>query len=230
MRYLTALLFLCVLAPPLRAQWTLDVPYRSEYLWRGFLLQPERRAAIQPTLTYTSRTGLWLTLFGSASPEERPETDYADEADLVLGYTRKGERLTWTASTIRYLFVRNLPLSTPDFQEVQASITGNVFLSPTMLLSGLVQSQHGFYAGMGISQPVQLPKKALMAFAASAGFNHHIFIPTSGISDIDLSGSIEAPGPGKTSIYANLHYAIVPMEGVNEHYQLWWTLGFRLAF
>jgi hypothetical protein len=155
-----------------------NLTYASAYVWRGFeehnkpVLQPSAWVSVGPVAVES-----WMSV----------ETDGSDlrlaEHDISLTYTYETERASFTAGFLNYLFSDNPGDDFEAHNELTASVTGNVLLSPTIEFFKNVSSGGGAYASATVSYPYEVAPGATISAEAALGYNHKIWVAESGFSD-----------------------------------------------
>jgi uncharacterized protein (TIGR02001 family) len=221
-----ALLLLCSAAPAMAlGPVDISLDFVSKYLWRGFDLNLAK-PAIQPGVTYAvGESGLSVNLWGSISFEDKSLT----ELDLTVDFSKEIGPIALSVGLIHYGWYFNDPFKFADHttQEVYASITLGVPLSPSLTLAYDINVGSGLYAEAGISHSLGLGPVSL-DLSAAVGLNVDYWIDKIGVSHLALGAALPV-GLGSITITPSANLTIPLLDEVNPESAVFW-FGLGLAF
>ncbi len=160
----------------------------TSYVWRGFLESDER--CLQP--------GAWVSVgpivFDAwMNLEVMDDGLHNAEYDLSLYYTRDIPRATITAGLTNYFF--DQPEGRERHSELAVMLASDLPLNPSIEAYYSVSEERGVYASAAVSYPYRLSPRVVATAEAALGYNHRMWVDSSGFSDVrgTLKLSLERP-------------------------------------
>ncbi|MCK4840120.1 MAG: hypothetical protein KAS94_15045 [Desulfobulbaceae bacterium] len=136
----------------------------SQYVWRGFAFS-DSSVVLQPSMT-VSYKGFAANLWGNLDTDETGlETANWNETDMTLSYDGAVGKIGYGAGWIYY----NVD-GAADTQEVYASISADVILSPTLTYYTDIAHLPGSYVTLGISHSLAITKAMALDLGAQVGY------------------------------------------------------------
>ena len=165
-----------------------EVVAATSYVWRGFLESDKR--CLQP--------GAWVSigpiLFdGWMNLEMTDDGLHNAEYDLSVYYTRDIPRATITAGLTNYFF--DEPEGRMRHSELAVALATDLPLNPAFEAYYSVSEERGLYASAAVSYPYRLSPHVVATAEAALGYNHRMWVDTSGFSDLrgTVKMSLERP-------------------------------------
>ncbi|MDO8834986.1 MAG: hypothetical protein Q7V01_05295 [Vicinamibacterales bacterium] len=165
-----------------------DAVAATSYVWRGFLESDQR--CFQP--------GAWISVgpivFDAwMNLEVMDDGLHNAEYDLSLFYTRDIPRATITAGLTNYFF--DQPEGRERHSELAVMLATDLPLNPAFEAYYSVSEERGVYASAALSYPRRLSQRILATAEAALGYNHRMWVDSSGFSDVrgTLRLSLERP-------------------------------------
>jgi hypothetical protein len=160
----------------------------TSYVWRGFLESDKR--CLQP--------GAWVSLGpilfdGWMNLEITDDGLHNAEYDLSLYYTRDIPRATITAGLTNYFF--DEPEGRERHSELAVMLATDLPLNPAFEAYYSVSEERGLYASAALSYPHRLSPQVVATAEAALGYNHRMWVDSSGFSDLrgTVKLSLERP-------------------------------------
>jgi hypothetical protein len=149
--------------------------FLSAYIWRG-QQQTKNSLVIQPSMTLGYK-GFSANLWGNldTNPYSTTSATYSGnwtETDLTLSYSKTFGPVTGGIGFIYYgLNAPNPGAPDPlDSEEIFATLTGNVLLSPTLTVYKEIDHYHQWYFLLGISHTIEFNKMVGLKLSASGSY------------------------------------------------------------
>jgi uncharacterized protein (TIGR02001 family) len=136
----------------------LDIAYVTKYVWRGVPLNAD--PAVQPSVTFTHKSGLSLNLWGSYDTTNvNGHKNKVTEIDSTLNYATKLQGKDVNVGIVNYAFPNTVA---PTTSEVYGSWSFGGKLSPTVQAFYDIDKAHGIYvqASAGYNYPLPSLKQA----------------------------------------------------------------------
>lgn len=198
----------------------------SRYIWRGFDLNPPKKPAVQPQVTYAfGDSGFAVNLWCNFSFEDH-ETN---EVDFTLTYDFKtGENYSLTVGLTNYCwpFAEGFKFKEfNDFATQEFFVSAGfpkVFLSPTISVYYDINLGDGLYAELGVGHGVEINKNMVLDLSASLGYNAGQWLPDgadTGFSDLNLGAALPLKA-GKFTVtpYATYTFVLLDSVGPDDHF------------
>jgi hypothetical protein len=180
----------------LAAEFGVDLPVNSKYMWRG--LELDKDPVFQPDV-WVSYKGLSLTVWGNFELTNAHDMQHNfTEVDYTLKYAAAFDKLNYSAGYIYYDFPHT---SCRKTQEFFASFGYDTFLSPAITVYRDIDEVDGWYTTLGLSHSIELKRllNSTLTISETIGFssaNHSKFYygnDTSAFSDSLLSAGLKIP-------------------------------------
>lgn len=226
---LLLLISLALAALPLAGAVSCEIALVSRYIWRGFDLLPENKAAVQPYLAADlGKSGLSLGLWSSFALANWDTYRGADEIDLTLTYTfnmPESWEVTAGFTNYGYWFTPGFTFKDGTSQEIFATVARNDMpLAPQLSVYYDFNLGSGLYVTLEGSLEKELSERLSLEAGALVGFNSRQYIEKTGFSDIDLYA--RAPlALGRVELTPSINVMIPLMDEVNEKVEFWFGLS-----
>ena len=183
-----------------------DLGVFSQYIWRGMELS-HNSVVIEPSVTL-GYEGFSFNVWGNMDTDLKTRgsdahTSKYTETDLTLSYTKALGPVKLTGGYIYYALggtppagSQDINASSLDSQEVFASATLDIILSPTLSVYREIAHAPAWYVNFGISHSQPIYEKITLDLGASAGYYYS-----------DNNGMVEANDPDTK--YRSLHNGLV---------------------
>ena len=194
----------------------------SRYTWRGFDLNPIKKPALQPQVTYAfGDSGFAVNLWCNFSFEDKN----TNEVDLTFTYDLKtGEDFALTLGFTNYAWPYIKGFEFKDHTTQEFFVTAGFpefFLSPTVSVYYDTNLGDGLYAELGAGHSVELSQDYSLELSGSLGYNAGQWIPNAdkGFSDINLGAAIPIK-TGKFTVtpYATYTFVLLDAVGPDDHF------------
>jgi hypothetical protein len=186
---------------PVTGGVTLD--FMSHYVWRGFLLTD--KFAFQPTV-WGKFGDVMVSSWSSISPDQ--EGGAWREHDFTVDYTRAVHpKVNLSVGYINYAFppVEGDGQFTNEFYVVSAFVAP---LNPTVKVYFDVHEGKGTYLNFGVSHPIPLGDKGILATPSFAiGYNHQQWIDDSTWNDANFGIKLTIPVHPKVTLGPGIYYS-----------------------
>jgi len=218
-------------AGQLVAGFSYQVDFTSRYIWRGFDLNPNKKPAIQPSVTYAfGDSGFAVTAWGSISFEDKAAT----ELDFILNYDFKTNGdYTLSAGIANYgwYFGGDFDWENNTSQEAYVTLGfPKFFLSPKVTAYYDFGNGDGFYFLLETGHTLELSEKLKADLYANLGYNAGQWLPDwvdTGFSDLVIGASVPLKmGKVTVSPFVNYSFALLDLPFFEDHF--WF--GFSLIF
>ncbi len=205
-----------------------QIDINSNYIWRGFDLNPSHKLVVQPSVTLSvGSSGFGLNIWSSFSFENKR----ANELDFTLFYNFKtGEDFTLSAGFIHYgwYFIKDFKFKDNTTQEVYVSIGfPNFLFSPEVSIYYDFNNGKGLYILSSLGYSLKLSDEYVADISASVGYNGGQWIDKSGLSDINFSLAIPLKF-GKIDLTPSVNYTFVLLNQVSVDNHFW--VGVSVVF
>lgn len=205
-----------------------QVDFNSNYIWRGFDLNPSHKPVIQPSITFNfEECGFGVNIWSSFSFEDKN----TNELDFTVFYNFKTtENLSLSAGFINYgwYFSSNFDFKENTTQEIYLSIGfPNMFLSPGISVYYDINNGKGLYLLGSIGYSMKISDKYSLDISTAIGYNGGQWISGSGLSDINISLAVPLKF-GKLSLTPTVNYTCVLLKQVSKDNYFWF--GVSIAF
>jgi hypothetical protein len=199
----------------------------SRYIWRGFDLNPPKKPAVQPQVTYAfGDSGFAVNLFLNFSFEDHN----TNEVDFTFTYDFKtGEDLALTLGFTNYCwpFAQGFKLNKfNDYATQEFFVSAGfpkVFLAPTVSVYYDINLGDGLYAELGIGHGLEINKDISLDLSASLGYNAGQWLPNgadTGFSDLNIGAALPLKS-GKFTITPYAAYTFVLLDSVGPDDYFW---------
>lgn len=171
-----------------KQQFSFDVNWVSQYVWRGQLSTDD--VVIQPALS-TSVKDFTFAVSGNLNTSSNEyEWDFT-ELDYIVDYTRSFpniENLSYSFGAIYYDF---LDTTASNTTEVYAGLNLDTFLKPSLTLYRDVAEVNGIYLSFGIEHDFDMVKTSASIGWGDSDYNKFYWNKdVDGFNDLSLSASI----------------------------------------
>ena len=215
----------------LNGGWGYGVTGASNYIWRGFDLNPDRQPVLQPFVAYGfGDSGVALELWGSVSFESRE----ANEIDLTLSYTGKlAGCFFFQAGLIHYgwYFTEGFSFDRDTTQEVFLTVScASCRIQPRFTVFYDFANGDGVYLQADMAYPFEISRDLSALLSLSAGYNGGQWLPAgaeTGLSDVNLGlALVYRTGNWRISPFAMLTMTL--LEALGEENYVW--VGLKLEY
>lgn len=207
----------------LYSEFSYQLDVVSRYTWRGFDLNPPKKPAVQPQVTYAfGDSGFAVNLWCNFSFEDKN----TNEVDFTFSYDFKtGENFALSIGFINYdwVFRDNFSVKNDTTQEfyVYANFP-KTFLNPEITIYYDFTNGDGLYAELGVGHGVDLNKNMVLDLSASLGYNAGQWLPDgadTGFSDLNLGAALPLKA-GKFTLtpYATYTFVLLDSVGPDDHF------------
>jgi len=210
------------------ADFSLQVDYTSRYLWRGFDLNPIKRPAIQPSISYSLEGGvLSFDIWGSFSLENKE----VNELDFTVKFTYDSlDNIRFIFGAIHYgwYFEENFSFRANTSQEIfMTAGLKNMFLHPAITVFYDFANGDGIYASLDLTQSVKIMDTLQAEINTSLGYNEGQWLAEDmhgGFSDWNI-GLVLSYSIGKFKIAPFIKYTRVLLESIGKENHFWFGLS-----
>jgi len=202
-----------------------QVDLNSNYIWRGFDLNPSHKPVIQPSVTFKFEDcGFGVNIWSSISFEDKD----TNELDFTLFYNfRTSENFSLSAGFINYgwYFPSDFDFKDNTTQEVYVSLgLPNFFLSPELSVYYDINNGKGLYLLGSIGRSIKFSDKYSLDISVAIGYNGGQWINGSGLSDVNLTLAVPLK-IGKISFTPTVNYTYVLIDEVSKDDHLWFGVS-----
>jgi hypothetical protein len=190
------MLALAALCPGLLAQdaeepaWTYStgIAVRSQYLWRGFVLNDS--PSLQPGVTVGYR-GLSVSSFANFSKRVPPGSQAFTEHDLEIDYSRDAGAFTWSVGYANYYQAPSAESPSCLTHEIYAGVSRSGPLEPSLKLYRDVAEGGGYYWYGSVGHSVSMRERIAVQPTFGIGLNQRLYQPNTTVSNVDLGVSAD---------------------------------------
>ena len=204
-----------------------SVDYASKYIWSGYDLTPNNRAAIQPGITYSHESfevGYW----SSFAVSDRDNLSSVDEFDVYFSYSSKfGDRFEYSVGFTHYSWLNmdEFNFSDGTTQEPYFSLTlAESPFSPTVTAYYDLNLGDGLYLSAGSGYSLEVGTKS-WELSVVLGYTDGQWGADKGVSDLVLSAGTSFD-LSVGSISPTFNVAFVPNDSVNDENEFWISVSF----
>lgn len=221
---------MAIFGTQLKAGFSYQVDFVSRYIWRGFDLNPNKKPALQPSITYAfGKSGLSFTLFTSFSFEDKN----TNEIDFFLDYEFKTSAdFSLSAGFFNYgwYFRDNFKFKDDTSQEIYVSAgLPNLFLCPRFTAYYDFGNGDGFYFQLETGHSLKLSENVNLDLSASLGYNAGQWLAEGvdrGFSDLNLGAAF----PFKVKrfeITPFATYTFVLLDAIGSENHFWFGISLK---
>jgi uncharacterized protein (TIGR02001 family) len=200
----------------------------SQYIWRGFDLNPNEKPVFQPFLEYEiGESGFSLNLWMSFSFVDKE----LNETDLTIAYTRKlSEKFSFQAGLIHYgwYFAPNFRFADDTSHEIYARVgMQEIALQPAITIYYDFTNGNGFYVSLETGYFFELIRSLETSVSASLGYNGGQWLAEGtdpGFSDLNLGLSL-AYRWNELQIIPFANYTFVLLDAIGKEDHFWFGIS-----
>ena len=146
-----------------RPEFSADVAFLSQYVWRGYGLSKDS-LVIQPSITAGFK-GFALNLWGNLDTNYDDTGSKWNETDLTFSYGHSFGIVGLDAGYIYYALD-----GVDDSKEFYLSAGVDVLLAPTLTVYREIASYEGWYIDLGLSHSFELPREMSLDLGATFAY------------------------------------------------------------